>query len=117
MPHAAFKIRTDAPDCSNIPVKMHDWEHSCYADAKEEIPLDAPKPKGKPVTMTSHFDANLYHDLISGKSVASILHQLNKTPINCCSKLQLTVEPATFGSEHIATRTCAEQVIDLCLTL
>jgi len=29
MRHAAIKIRTDAPDCSNIPVKLHDWEHSC----------------------------------------------------------------------------------------
>jgi len=59
MRHAANKIRTGAPDYSNIPVKMYDWECTCYADAKEEIPLDAPKPKGKPVTMTSHFDANL----------------------------------------------------------
>jgi len=117
MRHATIKIRTDAPDYSNIPVKMHDWEYSCYADAKEEIPLDARKPKRKPVTMTSFFDANLYHNLISGKSVTGILHQLNKTPINWYSKLQLTVEMATFGLEYVAARTCTEQVIDLCLTL
>jgi len=96
---------------------LYDLECSCCADAKEEIPLDAPEPKGKPVTVTSFFDANLYHDLISGKSVTGILHQLNKTPINWCSKLQLTVETATFGSEHVATRTCSEQVIDLRLAL
>jgi len=117
MLHATIKIRTDAPDYSNIPVKMYDWEYSCYADAKEEIPLDARKPKGKPVTMTSFFDANLYHNLISGKSVTGILHQLNKTPINWYSKLQSTVETATFGSEYVATRTCTEQIIDLRLTL
>jgi len=64
MRHATIKIRTHTPDYFNIPVKMCDWECSCYADAKEEIPLDAPNPKGKPVTMTSFFDANLYHDLI-----------------------------------------------------
>jgi len=34
MCHAAIKIRT-APDHSNIPVKLHDWECSCHADAKE----------------------------------------------------------------------------------
>jgi len=67
--------------------------------------------------MTSFFDANLYHDLISGKSVTGILHQLNKTPIDWYSKSQLTVETATFGSEHVAARTCTEQVIDLHLTL
>jgi len=52
MRHATIKIRTDTPDCSDIPVKMHDWGCSCCADAKEEIPLDAPKPNGKPATMT-----------------------------------------------------------------
>jgi len=117
MHHATIKIRTDTRDYSNIPVKMHDWEHSCYADTKEEIPLGAPKPKGKSVTMTSFFDANLYHNLISGKSVTCILYQLNKTSIDWCSKLQSTVEMATFGSEYVAARTCTEQVIDLHLTL
>jgi len=117
MRHVTNKIRTDTPDCSNVPVKMHDWEHTCCADAKEETPLDAPKPKGKPATVTSHFDANLCHDLVSGKSVAGVLHQLNKTPIDWCSKLQSTVETATFGLEHVAARTCTEQVIDLRLAL
>jgi len=117
MHHATITIRTDASDHSNIPVKMYDREHSCYADAKEEIPLDAPKPKGKPVTVTSFFDADLHHDLVSGKSVTGILHQLNKTPIDWCSKSQSTVETATFGSEHVAARTCTDQVIDLHLTL
>jgi len=86
-------------------------------DAKEEIPLDAPKPKGKPVTVTAFFDADLCHDLISGKSVTGILHQLNKTPVEWHSKLQSTVETATFSSEHVAARTCTEQVNDLCLPL
>jgi len=117
MHHATIKIRTDAPDCSDIPVKLCDWEHTCCADAKEEIPLDAPKPKGKPVTVTSCFDANLHHDLISGKSITGCLHQLNKTPIDWCSKLQSTVETATFGSKHAAARTCAEQIINWCPSL
>jgi len=117
MRHATIKIRTDAPDYSSIPVKMHDWEHSCYADAEEEVPPDSPKPKGKSVTMTSYFDANLCHDAISGKAVTGILHLFNQTPIDCFSKLQSTVETATFGSEYVAARTCAEQIIDLRLTL
>jgi len=117
MRDVTIKIRTDAPDHSDISVKMCDWECSCYADAKEETPLDAPKPKGKLAPMTSHFDANLHHNLVSGKSVAGILHQLNKTPINWCSKLQSTVETATFRSECVTTTTCTEQVIDLRLTL
>jgi hypothetical protein len=117
MRHGTIKIKTDAPDYSGIPVKLYDWEYSCYADAKEEIPFDAPTPKGKPVTTSSFFDANLLHDLISGKSVTGILHLLNQTPIDWFSKLQSTAETATFGSEYIAGRTCTEQIIDLRLTL
>jgi len=105
MCHAAIKIRTDRPDCSAVLVKIYDWEYSCYADAKEEIPLDAPEPKGKSVTVTSFFDTNLYHDLISGESVTGILHQFKKTLIDWYSKLQSTVETPTFGFKHVTTRT------------
>jgi len=114
---ATIKIRTDVPDCSAIPVKMHNWECSCHEDAEEETPPDSPKPKGKSITMTSYFNANLYHDVISGKAVTGILHWFNQTPIDWFSKLQSAVETATFGSEHVAAKTCAEQIIDLRLTL
>ena len=100
------------------PVKSRVKSSICHRDdAKEEIPLDAPKPKGKSVTVTFFFDANLCHDFISGKSVTGILHQFNKTLIEQCSKLQVAVETATFGLEHVAVRTCTEQVVDLCLAL
>ena len=58
-------------------------------------------------------DANLYRDLISGKSVTRTLHLANKTLIDQFSKLQSTVETATFGSEGVAAKTCVEQIIDL----
>jgi len=117
MRHATIKIRTDAPDCSAIPVKMHGWEHSCYADAEEEMPPDSPKLKGKSITVTSYFDASLHHDAIGGKAVTGVLHLFNQTPVDWFSKLQSAVETAAFGSEHVAARTCAEQIIDLCPTL
>jgi hypothetical protein len=41
----------------------------------------------------------------------------NQTPIDWYSKLQTTVETATFGSEYVSGRTCVEQIIDLRLTL
>ena len=76
-----------------------------------------PKPLGKRV-ITSHYkDANLYHDFISGKAVTGILHFFNKTPIDWWTKLQATVETATFGSEYVSARTCVEQIMDLRLTL
>ena len=72
---------------------------------------------GNFVTLSHFVDANLMHDLVSGKSVTGILHLLNKTPIDAFSKKQSTVETATYGSEFVAARTCVEQIIDLRLTL
>jgi len=39
------------------------------------------------------------------------------TPVDWYSKLQTTVETATFGSEHVAARTATEQILDLRLIL
>jgi hypothetical protein len=68
----------------------------------EELPQDAPKPCGKHVALTHYVDANLMHDVITGRSVTGILHLVNKTPIDWFSKKQATVETATYGSEFIA---------------
>jgi len=59
----------------------------------------------------------LFHDVISGQSVTGILHLPNMTPVDWYSKLQATVETATFGSEHVAACTATEQILDLHLTL
>jgi len=52
-----------------------------YGREKEEIPKDCPEPLGKEVVITSFVDANLYHDLITGRAVTGILHLVNQTPI------------------------------------
>jgi hypothetical protein len=117
MRHGIIRFRTEEPDFSDIPKKVYDWFYTCYGGAKEQIPTDAPRPLGRRILTSSYVDANLYHDIISGKSVTGILHFFNKTPIDWYSKLQSTVETATFGSEYVAARTCTEQIIDLRNTL
>jgi hypothetical protein len=67
--------------------------------------------------MTTFVDANLYHDLVTGKSVSSILQLFNKTVMDWYSKKQGTVETATYGSEFVAARTAMEHIIDLCIKL
>ena len=62
-------------------------------------------------------DANLYHDMLSGRLVTGTLHFVNKCPIDWYSKKQGTVEMATFGSEANAARTATEKIIDLRGTL
>ena len=80
MKNATIRIRTEEPDYSDIPDFHFDWSKSVYGDPKEEIPKDAPEPLGKYVTLTHFVDANLMHDLVTGKSVTGIPHLLNKTP-------------------------------------
>jgi hypothetical protein len=91
--------------------------YSVYGEAKEELPTGMPTPKGKPIRTSSFVDANLMHDLTTGRSATGILHFLNQTPIEWFSKRQNTVETATFGSEFVAARQCTEQIYDLRYTL
>jgi hypothetical protein len=101
-----------------MPIKEYDWLHTCYKGATELLPDNAPpKPLGKPIVTTSYVNANLYHDLISGRSITGILHLWNSTPIDWYSKLQGAVEMATFSSKYIAMRTCMEQIINHCTLL
>ena len=117
MQHGVIVIRTEEPDYSMYKSTEHDWFYTCYSGAKEELPDDLPKAYGRRIVISSFVDANLMHDLISGKSLTGILHFFNKTPIDWFTKLQATVETATFGSEYVAARQCTEQVTDLRLTL
>lgn len=78
---------------------------------------DYPTTLGKPVVSSTFVDANLYHDLVTGKSVTGIMHLFNKTLVDWYTKKQATVETATYGSEFVAARTAMEQIIDLRIQL
>ena len=114
MSDACIRIRTDVPDYSEIQTMVYDWADTVYGDVKELIPDDVPEPLGLIAVVLSHYvDANLYHDLLTGRSLTAVLHFVNQTPIDWYTKKQTTVETATYGSEFNAARTCVEQVIDL----
>jgi hypothetical protein len=117
MKHSVIRIRTEEPDYSDIPRTEYDWEFSVYSGAKEELPKDAPEPLGKTVVTTTYVDANLYHCMMTGKSVSGVLHLFNKTPADWYAKKQGTAETATYGSEFVAARTATEQIIDNRLSL
>jgi hypothetical protein len=52
---------------------------------------------GKHVTLTHYFNANLYHDMMTGHYVIGILHLFNKTRIEWYLKKQAMVETTTYG--------------------
>ena len=69
------------------------------------------------MVLTHYVDANLLHDMITGRSVTGILHFINQRLVDWYSKKQATAETATYGSEFVAARTCVEQIIDIRTTL
>jgi hypothetical protein len=112
MDKGVVRIRTEQPDdYSNVAERSYKWDRSIYEGASEIIPPDVPEPLGKSVVLTSYVDANLYHDMLTGRSVTGILHFVNKTPFDWYSKKQSTVETATYGSEFVSARTATEQII------
>ena len=88
-----------------------------YGNPEEPIDPSHPVPKGKPVRTTTYVDANLMHDLVTGRSATGIIHMLNQTPIASFSKRQAQVETSTYGSEFMAARQATEQIMDLRYTL
>ena len=114
---ACLPIRVNEPDYSGLSPKQYDWMRSVYGDVTEGIPKNAPIPLGNFVTTTTYVDANLYHDMITGRSVTGIIHLLNQTTVDWYSRKQATVETATYGSEFVAARTATDQILDLRLTL
>lgn len=96
MKHAAIRIRVEEPDYSDLPETVYDWSKSIYGDISEEIPHDAPEPLGKFVTLTHFVDANLMHDMVTGRSVTGILHYVNKFPFDWFCKKQGTIQTASY---------------------
>ena len=86
--HYAIRYRTELPDCSHPPVQEFDWERTVYGKIVEEIPKDAPDPLGNEVVTMMFLDANLMHDVLTGRSVTAMLHFFNTTAGDWYSKRQ-----------------------------
>ena len=110
------RYRTEDPNYMHLPELEYDWTR-IYGNVIEEIPKDAPEPLGKSGTITTFLDANLLHDLITGRSVTAVLHFFNLTSGYWYSKRQATVENTAYGSEFVAAKTATEQIVDLRQTL
>ena len=117
-PDAAIRFRTGIPDHELVEIPHeYDWQDTVYDALPEELPEDMPIPRGKLMRTSTYEDANLMHDLITGKSMSGIIHLVNQTPIQWFSKKQNVVETATYGSEFMVARQATEQIIDLRYTM
>ena len=107
----------DRKHAAKFPDQVFDWSRTVYGDVHELLPDEMPVPLGNPVVHTTYVDANLVHDMTTGKSVTGIVHFVNKTIIHSYTKKQPLVESATYGSEFMAARTATEPIIELRATL
>ena len=90
--HYALRFRTDEPNYIHLPDLEYDWCR-IYGNVLEEIPKDAPKPLGKSESTTTFLDANLLHDLITGRScrivglqpLILLLQYVNRLGFEICS--------------------------------
>ena len=117
LPEGAIRFRTGEPDFSDIQDQEFDWSRTVYGSLQEIIPTDIPEPRGKYVTTVLYVDANLHHDLVTGRAVTAILHIVNRTPTDWYSKRRATVETATYGSEFVAARIALDHIVGLWYTL
>ena len=88
-PQGAVHIRTGIPDHESVFRELLvkcDWMEMVYGNPWEEIPDDAPAPKGNAVCTSTYCDANLLHNLVTGRSATGILHFFNQTPTDWFSK-------------------------------
>jgi hypothetical protein len=84
----------------------HDWSEF-YPDASELLPLNAPRPLGKPIAFV---DSDHAGDLLTRRLRTGVLVYFNRSPILWYSKKQNGIEPSTFGSEFMGLKVATDLV-------
>jgi hypothetical protein len=92
--------------------EKHDWT-DFYRNAKEDIPPNAPIPRGNAVQINCFVDADHAGNRITRRSQTRILIFLNHAPIIWYSKAQNAVETSSFSSEFTAVRIAVELLSSL----
>ena len=87
-----------------------DWSAAPYGECKEELPSNAPEPRGRAFTMRAFVDSDHAGDSVTRRSRTGFLIFLNSAPIYWYSKKQTSVETSSFGSEFIAMKSCCEYI-------
>jgi hypothetical protein len=84
-----------------------------YPDAIEELPPNAPPPRGNPIEVNCFVDSDHAGDKITRRSQTGIILYCNTAPVIWYSKRQNTVEASTFGAEFVALRIASELISSL----
>ena len=97
------------PKVNEDEFKRCDWTNF-YGDVKEPMPLNAPKPLGKPVMLRLMVDSDHAGDQLIRRSRTGFQIFMNNAPIVWLSKKQPTVETSVFGAEFVVMKHGIETV-------
>jgi hypothetical protein len=89
-----------------------DWSEF-YHNVEEDLPPNAPPPRGMPVQINIFVDASHSRNKLNRRSHTGVLIYLNQSPTIWFSKSQKTMETSTFGSEFVALRVATERIKSL----
>ena len=80
---------------------IQDWT-DFYQNVEEDIPRNAPEPRGMPIHINAFVDASHARNMVTCRSHTGILIYLNRAPIICIQRLNVQLRPPTFSAEFIA---------------
>lgn len=111
MNEAMIRFRVGKQDMSTFQHMNCEWEQSVHSDCNELTPEDTPVLKGETTTVISFVDANLMHDVPTGRHVTGVIHLLNKTPVR--SSPQWKLPPAVrnlWQQELLQNQNCTKDM-------
>lgn len=98
------------PNIDESKFPNEDWSATAYGNCSEDLPPNAPSPRGIGFTMRAFVDSDHAGDSVTRRSRTGFLVFLNSAPIHWFSKKQTCIETSSFGSEFIAMKQCCEYI-------
>ena len=109
--NASMVFDPTEPDIDESTFVKEDWSAAAYGECKEEIPSNAPKPRGVAFPIRAFVDSDHAGDVVTRRSRTGFIVFLNSSPIYWFSTTkQAGVETSSFGSEFIAMKQCCEYI-------
>ena len=108
--NSAMVFDPSEPTINESSFQREDWSATPYGNSKEDIPPNAPPPRGIGMTMRAFVDSDHAGEILTRRSRTGFLIFLNSAPIYWFSKKQNCIETSSFGSEFYAMKQACEYV-------
>ena len=80
------------PEIDESKIQWEDWTATPYGECKEDLPINAPEPRGIGFIMCAFVDFNHAGDMVTCRSSTGFMIFLNNAPIYWYSKKQGSCE-------------------------